>query len=84
MADYPVYVSPDGNHEQAAPTPADRVRLRYLGWTVKPARAGRPAEQAAEQAAEPVAEPEPRSKPRRQKPKSTAAKTPAPEPDADE
>lgn len=32
---YPVYVSPDGEHEQAAGSPAQRVRLEFAGWRLK-------------------------------------------------
>jgi hypothetical protein len=32
---YPVYVSPDGQNEQAATTPARAVQLRYAGWRLK-------------------------------------------------
>jgi hypothetical protein len=30
-----VYVSPDGQKEQIAPTPAREVQLRHAGWTRK-------------------------------------------------
>ena len=30
---YPVYRSPDGKHEQIAPTPAREVELQFNGWT---------------------------------------------------
>lgn len=49
-----VYVSPDGQTEQTASTPADRVRLRHAGWTPKPKRT------AAPKAAETAAPEEPR------------------------
>lgn len=29
---YPIYRSPDGKSEQAAPTPAREVQLRFKGW----------------------------------------------------
>jgi hypothetical protein len=32
---YPVYVSPDGQTEQAAPTPAREVQLKHAGWRLK-------------------------------------------------
>ena len=32
---YPVYISPDGQHEQAAGSPAVRVRLEHAGWRLK-------------------------------------------------
>ena len=30
---YPIYRSPDGKSEQAAPTPAREVQLKFSGWT---------------------------------------------------
>lgn len=32
---YPIYVSPDGKHEQAAGSPTTRVRLEHAGWRLK-------------------------------------------------
>jgi hypothetical protein len=29
---YPVYVSPDGVHEQYATSPSHEVRLKFAGW----------------------------------------------------
>lgn len=34
---YPVYVSPDGEHEQAVSSPAQQVRLTHAGWRLKTA-----------------------------------------------
>ena len=34
---YPVFVSPDGEHEQVASSPAAQVRLRHAGWRLKTA-----------------------------------------------
>lgn len=62
MADYPVFVSPDGDHEQVAPTPADQVRLRYRGWAEKPASSA--ADTAVEMPAE---KPKPRQRARAEK-----------------
>lgn len=32
---YPVYVSPDGEKEQFATSPAREVQLRHAGWRLK-------------------------------------------------
>lgn len=45
---YPVYLSPDGESEQAAPTAAREVQLQFAGWTkltvprTRPANAKKP------------------------------------------
>jgi hypothetical protein len=35
MSGYPVYVSPDGKHEQVAATPVRQVQLKHAGWRPK-------------------------------------------------
>lgn len=35
MPQYPVYESPDGEHEQIASTPAREVHLKHAGWRLK-------------------------------------------------
>lgn len=35
MSDYPVYVSPDGEHEQVVASAVRRVQLEHAGWRQK-------------------------------------------------